>query len=229
MSAAVLKNRILGLTGGSFLESDYGAERFTQLLASRPDIVAMDYDTAPPTVRLLQPVSDSSQPVTGQNQRIRPDLWRAMLDFSSGLTYVWKDGRAQPADSDSVQSGERVIPTITADELRAWRDDFVTALAPSLREQERLVDWVGSRGNTAALPARLRGDWNRHLKQSVYGRLVDWFGDVGVPVDLVQTRQRDSSKEERLRPFLLRAISRMSPEELAQIQLPASVVFRLFE
>ena len=106
MSVAVLKNRILDLTQGLFKESDHGATTFQDFVRQHGDILELDRNTKPP-VAILKGVSPEPESTPQRTAvRIRADLWRAVLDFSSHRRYVW-DGEehvARPDDGRDVRT-----------------------------------------------------------------------------------------------------------------------------
>src|SRR5262245_29507279 len=90
MTVPVLKNRLLLVTEGTFRESDFGAVSFRDFLKRLPGgVVPLDESQNPAVVQL---VTDEI-PHRGEHRpffpRIRPDLWRAVLDYSSGRRYSW--------------------------------------------------------------------------------------------------------------------------------------------
>src|SRR5262249_7211649 len=123
MTIAVLKNRLLTLTNREFHESHYGVHTMRDFVGLARDTVNIDSSTYPPIVTLLSAETEQieKRPVT--KSRVRPDLWRAVLDYSHGYTFVWdtdtKSAReALPADAFPV------LPTISENELRSWRTSF---------------------------------------------------------------------------------------------------------
>ena len=88
MTSAVLKSRMLDITGNNFSEVDYGYSNFTEFLFAHADLISIDTSRLPPIVRFLE--ADSHADATGEENstefrgRIRRDLWMATLDYSSG-------------------------------------------------------------------------------------------------------------------------------------------------
>src|SRR5271157_2021777 len=92
MTIPVLKNRLLLLTNKTFKEADFGATSFRDFLNKIPDTVRVD-DNSPPGFVILRSAAPERHERSSQSafrgERIRPDLWRAVLDYSSGRKYVW--------------------------------------------------------------------------------------------------------------------------------------------
>ena len=93
MTTAVLKNRLLDLTGRRFNEAQYGATSFMEFVSHFPDILQADDSVFPPIVELYGGNADRKSSLGGDHTQgayhIRSDLWQAALDYSSGTTYVW--------------------------------------------------------------------------------------------------------------------------------------------
>ena len=54
MTSAVLKSRMLNITGNNFNEAYYGYSNFTEFLFAHADLVSVDTSKLPPMVRLLE-------------------------------------------------------------------------------------------------------------------------------------------------------------------------------
>ncbi len=106
MTSAVLKNRIPGLTGQEFDEKNYGARTFFRLLSRLPDLAEVEGARAPHIVKSAQasdwqPQEESHRlelEITGGNPaidwrqiRVRRDLWRAVMDYTTGARYVFDE------------------------------------------------------------------------------------------------------------------------------------------
>ena len=183
MLVAVLRNRLLQLTNRSFKTQDLGASSLVELVSRYTDLVAIDRTAKPVVIEWHGPLA---APAPGAG-RVRPDLWRAILDVTSGLQYEWDvaAGYARPvAKADPT----RKLPTVDAATLVTWREAFATAhgsTLPDLREREQLRTWVGAALGRQGLPAALRRPWSDYLKGEVVARLTSWFQDSGYePPDL---------------------------------------------
>lgn len=228
MTAGVLKNRILQATAREFDESTFGVGSFTRLLHLIPDLVELDDTARPPLVRLLaqMPPATGGGNVVGMG-RLRPDLWDAVLDYSSGGVYIWDGARAVNVGANEAE-GRLQLPTITSAVMAAWRRDFAD------KHQERDLDeWVERRLGTMALPADLRRSWNLTLKSKVLEILKQWFVEQGLqlPADAssdptARPSAKDSHEAEELRRFLLRCVAVMRPSELRAMQVPVAVALR---
>lgn len=240
MTVAVLKNRLLKISERSFNEADYGSRTMSEFVRNYPDILVFDDSTRPPRVSLRAGSVGVPTPVPGDQNRIRPDLWSAIIDYQSGDIYVWDGLIARPVDTSSTAGEEEsipVLPTLTIREFDDWRRRFIERAAeltsddPAATEQARR--WVENRLGTRYLPASLRTPWNRDLKQLVVDRLVSWFGEQGIspPSDLLQTRpttRRQVVGADTLRQLVLRCVRVMTEDELRQLSLPPSAVLRAY-
>jgi hypothetical protein len=237
MTAGVLKNRLLLLTSGAFDERDYSANSFTGFLRAFPDLVEVDAAFAPPRVVLkefapLRDVVAASRPAP--RPRIRPDLWRAVVDFSSGIEYVW-DSRTARARPKNEASGEDLptIPTLTPGELRDWRRSFLEndASARQYANDPEVQAWLLENLSTSALPRALRGPWNKEMSRLLEQRLRDWFAGQKLepPGDLVgiaPSETRLSSEDDDLRSIAIDVVSHMTADELRRLSFPAEAVLR---
>lgn len=230
MSVAVLKNRLLDLTERSFRETDYGASTFQEFVRLHDDILELDTTTTPP-VATLRGVSVESLPsLELRSLRIRSDLWMAVLDFSSGNTYVW-DPVQRLATSADVSGPE--IPTITTDTFNQWKRAFASTVddVDDAVSDERLSEWTKHRRPASFLPPPLRQRWMGHLKAAVQEHLVAWFNeqDLEPPSDLLKPSDTGgaSTPSGHLRKRLIDCLLTMTPQELERVQIPASVLLRL--
>jgi len=185
MLVAVLKNRLLQLTNRSFREEDFGATSLIDLLARYKDLVTVDLTSRPVMIEWLgAPAIVGASPLVG---RVRADLWRATLDFSSGAAYVW-DADAQlarPVQHDPAHRPALGIPTVDAATLASWRDAFVREHGQALDDpcdRDRLQTWAAHSLGSQGLPRALRALWNDHLKREVVARLTSWFTAAGYPM-----------------------------------------------
>lgn len=234
MTTAVLKNRLLQATNGSFDESHYGATSMRDFAASLPDLLTIDDTTRPPTVRIRE--EGGSEPADRVNPgvKIRPDLWRAIVDYSVGHAWSWTGERAVPAHETDTQM--RQLPTLSPQELATWRQEFVEQQASQATPHDavRLAQWTSSSGATAQLPPALRPAWNERLKRQVLARLEQWFADAGIPAppDLLVPAAREASAVRRapssgsLRELIVSCVGHMSEAELELLLLPAGAVHR---
>lgn len=238
MTTAVLKNRLLNLTGRAFKEVDYGATNFTAFVRRYPDLIALDESSTPPKVVLI---GDVSTAVVGEaaiaGRRIRPDLWTAVVDYQSGDSYLWNGTEVVASDAVDNDTEELPkIPTVSREEMREWRERFATNFISGLQEDDEKVTrvrrWDSDFLPTKELPAEARAVWNDELKQRVISRLVDWFREKSLtpPIDLVQQRPQAhrvvSSETAQLRELILRCVRAMNDEELRGLKLPPAAVLR---
>ena len=177
MLVAVLRNRLLQLTNRSFKTQDLGASSLVELVSRYGDLVAIDRTVRPMVIEWR----GSLPALAPEVGRVRPDLWRAVLDLTSGLQYEW-DVAAGYARSVVKADPARRLPTVDAVTLVTWREAFATAQdakLPDLRDREQLQAWVGAALGRQGLPAALRRAWSDYLKSEVVTRLKSWFHDSG--------------------------------------------------
>jgi hypothetical protein len=181
MIVAVLKNRLLQLSDRTFREQDFGAASLLELTARYPDLVAIDRSAKPVVIEWIGPRTLGAD--TGQTRRVRSDLWRAALDFSSGLEYEWNTAAGDARPVEHADPGRR-LPTVTPETLARWRAAFVVDHAPAVAsgDRERLQQWAVQAFGSQGLPRPLRARWNEHLKHQVIGHLTVWFAASGQPV-----------------------------------------------
>ena len=228
MSVAVLKNQLLDLTERTFREIDHGASTFLEFVRQHGDLLEVDSGTTPPVAILKGVRAESLSGVEfGAPWRIRADLWRAVLDFTSGRKYFWDPDR-KFATSDGVSELE--IPTITADTFNDWKRAFAETVEDAA-SNERLSDWAEHRRPASFLPPWLRRRWIGHLKTEVHKRLEAWFGEQGMELPSDFLKRPDPGGEStpggHLRNRLIDCLRTMTPHELERVQIPASVLLRL--
>lgn len=242
MSSAVLKNRILDLTGRAFEEAEFGVSSFRAWLGLFKDVIAVDDSRRPPWVRLLDPgesatdSEDDRSPARAdlalpERWRIRSDLWRAVTDIDAVGHWFWDGEFAQSATAVGHAEARELkpLPTVSSDELRAWRAAFASS-TPSPASKVSLERWVAAMLPDAALPYHVRGQWIAALKRNVLVRLRDWFAtrELTPPVDLVEETTSRTREEpvEQLRSLVIRCVQEMTRSELEALALPPAVVLR---
>jgi hypothetical protein len=236
MTVAVLKNRLLTLTGRAFKEADYGARTMSDLVRLLPDLVLLDESTPNPIVRLLPLSASEGPPELGPTSRVRRDLWNSVVDYRSGRTFVWDGQSARPAQVDDPELPN--LPTQGPDEIDAWRrhfvDDHAADLGDDSEAQARARRWADERLPTATLPPLLRNQWNAELKRRVVETLLRWFSESRqkVPNDLIQSyrslpvREQQGVPTDELRELVLRCVRAMTAEELRELRIPPAVYLR---
>ncbi|WP_432065076.1 hypothetical protein [Streptomyces sp. C10-9-1] len=238
MTTAVLKNRLLDLTGRAFKESDYGARNIADFVTSFPDLVTLDRSAIPPKVTLI----DSSR-IKGPSLtrgRIRSDLWRAIIDYRSDSSYYWNGAQALPLDPEfaDTQGGNWKIPTISHGEMESWRQDFRENLpeVANLNDQEleQVETWESHTLPTTELPPLVRGLWNEYLNERVTKRLKEWFSENSLPLPENMLHRRSPHRDAapvgvaQLRELILRTVRAMTETELRSMALPPAAVLRAF-
>lgn len=254
MPTAVLKNRILTLTSRHFREVDYGADSFLDLLKRIPDVIEVRKEGAyniavlkdrpkggaPDAAIVVKDESgEGAKPANAavnlNDFAVRPDLWDAVVDFSSGSRYWWADGRT--VTSADPLPGSHQLPTLTEEEERQWRRDFAAEMSRMLfdpRDAQRLEDWTERGLGSFSLPGGLRRLWNVRLKLSVGKRLSDWFAAQGLtaPEDLLvpsaaSHAQRAADEEDALREFIVACVSLMTTAQMRSLNIPVDVAMKV--
>ena len=226
MTVAVLKNRLLDLTDRTFNESDYGAVTFQEFVEKHADILSLD-ETTTPAIAIFKGVSPENDTAPS---RIRPDLWRAALDFSSDEDYFWDAVRKEAVTAVGDTAPGPKIATIAVEKFDEWKHDFAARLGDN-EPHDRVVEWVDNRRPATLLPSELRHRWNGYLKEKVKEHLLTWFGQQNVepPADLLRpwdSGDRTTGSED-LRRRLIACLRYMTKEELERVQIPASVLLRM--
>ena len=173
MTTPVLKNRLLQRTERRFGVSTYGASNLLELLARCGDLVSIDRTTKPTTVEWLQ---GGHPDAIVPKERVRPNLWHAILDYSSGREYEWDPATGQARPTETADPA-RKLPTVTRETFGQWRSEFGDAHRAELTteaEQKRLDEWVAAGLSTQFLPPALRGAWNSFLKERVAVRVKEY-------------------------------------------------------
>ncbi|MFH9765873.1 hypothetical protein ACH4N4_14300 [Streptomyces microflavus] len=242
MTTAVLKNRLLDLTERAFNEADYGARTISELVEKFPDLVALNKDTKPPKVSLInisQLERGTPYPARVTRGRIRPDLWRAIIDYRSGSSYYWDGTQAVPMNTEFAEErGLEKLPTLLREEMKSWRDNFRKNL-PRLAtldtsEAEQVNNWVDQSLPTSELPIQARSLWNDSLNDQVVDRLRKWFRERSLPTPDGMTQQRPTHRDAppvgvaQLRELILRCVRSMTEAELRTMALPPAAVLRAF-
>jgi hypothetical protein len=233
MTTAVLKNRLLALTDGAFDETNYGVRTVRDFVKLASDVVRLDESSVPPVLALREeePVRLEAEPPS--KTRVRPDLWRAVLDFTHG-PFVWEP-ESQRAREALPTDNLPIMPTLSADELRAWRGDFVRQHEANLDASslKQLSDWQARILSSKTLPKRLSTLWLSELKDKVAERLRSWFGEYAIqePADfllpVVTPRTPESGVElKALRLLVIDCIKVMTEQELSDLRLSPAVILR---
>lgn len=234
MTIPVLKNRILTITGGHFREAEFGASSFRDFLNRLPPgLLTLDDSQSPGFVVLNTAETITRTRPSASYPRVRSDLWRAALDYSSGRRYTWDPANHQGRLATATDTGP-FLPTATAQDLAEWRAAFAgTHSGDSAGETAtRLQRWASESLPTAFLPARLRPLWNTELKRRVEERLQRWFRENNIepPGDLVSTQEIlpiGHAEVDRLRQFVISCVKAMTKEELADLRIPAGPAMRV--
>ena len=230
MAIPVLKNRLLQITAQEFKESDFGASTFREFLQNNADVLEIDNSFLPGAVTLksAQSVPRVTSTSTPQRNRVREDLWRAILDYSSGNKYVWDTESSAAIIAPEGTEGP-FLPTISPETMTEWKTAFLAGL-PDNADDGHLKVWQTQSLPTDALPPALRVQWNRFLKHKVQSTLREWFDSHHIPQPpivhpVIPAEKRDDT--ELFREFVIKCIAQMSKEELEKLSIPSSVAFRV--
>jgi hypothetical protein len=247
MRSPVLKNRLLILTDRSFDEKALGFANFHAFVLAQSDLLQLDKSTVPPTVELvaepevaglLPPTAEpiTPTPADGRVPKIRGDLWDAVMDFSSGATYVWDPRTMKVCRGGESIPGGLVMPTVTPDEFASWRQGFAQSLNLVGDDAEKVKRWAEASLPTLALPPRLRGQWNGELKRRAGERLRHWFDQqhLQIPDDWqvsassgrMQAVGGAGAPGEALRELVLDFVRSMTVAELEELRLPPAALLR---
>jgi hypothetical protein len=230
MTTAVLKNRLLQMSEHRFDEKSFGAESFMELLSRFPELVAIDRTTRP-TVVEWRTAGEASSAAPIVSTRVRADLWKAVLDYSSGQEYEWDPSAGQAKPVERADQSRR-LPAVDRAGLTEWRRTFISNHSARLDEHEsaRLTEWADNGLGTQFLPRELQGEWNSFLKDKVSDLLLTWFRNktfvtptVTVPISSTPTESFSAD----LRSLVHQCVDAMSVEELRTLQLPAHVLLRV--
>lgn len=253
MTTAVLKNRLLQITSGGFDLRRYDASGMRELVNRLPRLLTYADPSEPgqPGSVSLRPghLEDDGEPPAHTSLRsrtsIRPDLWRAVMDWTEHAAYVIDPAtgnarRRVPEDADTT-------PTITGipkETYLSWRTTFIDeALSRDLSDEERvsLERWRDNGGPSRALPRHLQDGWMSLLRARVHAHLVAWYEAQGIPIPADLSDDSDGSSPRtapvlsvevavsvaRLRETIQRCVREMTYEELRRLDLPAEVVARV--
>lgn len=236
MRGSVLKNRLLDLTDRRFDEADYGTERFGTFVEHLGEMLEVDYSAKPFMVELREPFrsqieSAEQAPESFSKGTIRSDLWNAIMDYSRAEGWVWDCSTAMaiPAGEGADENVGDLLPTVDRFTLQAWRIEFLKEHSAGLRghEAHQTQDWASKGLGTGALPTRLRGPWNIHMRDAVRDRLIRFFEarELEPPSDMLVQRRPQEPVDE-LRSFIRRCIALMGEQELSELRIPADIAMR---
>lgn len=246
MPLPVLKNRLLALTGGDFHEWDYGWPNLRFLPRAYPDLLELDASTphgaalyvASPVVSGVENAHNASSdvhvasPLAGGGRRIREDLWNAVVDYRSGLNYVWDPGRARAVGIEGTDNENRpTFPTIHADDVRAWRAEcarkWVSLNGDAVHDS--IEAWVDD--PRVRVSHRFLETWRADQRERVAARIAEFFESAGVPTpaDAFPSASPPEKPALTARELVRLAAEVMSDSEIDSLQLPVRVVFRALQ
>ncbi|MBA3973881.1 MAG: hypothetical protein C0504_06645 [Candidatus Solibacter sp.] len=232
MAIPVLKNRLLQMTNREFSETAYGARTFREFIDMQTETLRVE-DAPHPGFVVLKSAESEFEAGDATSRRVpdvAPDLWRAMLDFSSGNKYVWDESRRAARQAVEGEDG-LTLPSLTREELDTWREEFVREHPPEEEDSANLVDvWRTKRLPTKALPPALQKVWSSYLKGKVQARLTSWFAEnhLAEPSrEEVSARVGPPDQQvEQLRRFVITCVGRMTRQELEDLRISPAVALR---
>lgn len=245
MTTAVLKNRILDATDRTFKERDYGVSTILEFVHLFPDLLSVDSASTPPLVTLTateslpEPSSSEHEEATHRrNPRVRPDLWRAIVDYRSENSYVW-DTVARIARVADAEDANPKLPTLSSDTVARMRVKFAEEVKATGITEQILNEWLERNYSNKFLPSPLRGQWAGFFRQEVLDRIRRFFdeNELTLPDDLLTEEPRQPAKAvnssvsndtelTRLRALVQRCVAVMTKEELTDLRLSPSVMAR---
>ncbi len=239
MTTAVLKNRLLDITGREFYEGQYGALSFRDFVLQHSEALTLDESQFPPIAELRAPYTDrlASELPHGKWEiyRVRPDLWKAAVDYSSGTRYVW-DAALVEAKPATAFDNRPSIDTITLAAQRGWRSEFAAEVQESRSltadESSQIQVWAAQQLGTSALPSQLIPRWGRVFRDKVHDHLRRWFQQSGLepPRNLTLAvkvhESRGDSYTDEVRRLAIDTVRCMTREELYKLSLPIGAILR---
>lgn len=241
MPLPVLKNRLLTLTNGAFHEWDYGWPNLRFLPRAFPDLLTLDpttphgaavYIAAPDlTVRSDTKASGSTLRVSTastEGRRIREDLWNAVVDYRSGLTYIWDINQRRAAGIDGeAETGTPVFPTISQDEVGAWRRECARKWAQLNGDADNEVIEAWVENPRTRVPQRFVNSWRTDQRDRVAAIIQDFFrsAQLDLPSDAFPP-SKPTRTELTARELVRLAAQVMTDTEVDALQLPVGAVLR---
>lgn len=241
-TASEVRLRMATETNHAFSQESLGFQKFREFLRAAERVGIVTLVDRPGDIYVVP--ADSAQRET--TQRLRSDVWRAVIDWSKG-PYVWNTLTRQAAPQtstslDSKNTGDELIsmPKLEAraqlDLLRRFLEglDFDSELRSSLLEglkDETSISQTVRRIKN--LRPDLARDWSFELRRSVDHLVEEWCAGDGrlARSELYEdpTVQRHSGQSETskvsLRALVHRAIDRMSDDELRSLSFPVGFLF----
>ncbi len=233
MTIAVLKNRLLTLTDGQFQETAFGAPTMRDFVKRASEIVRIDETGNLPVVVLLGEEPAELPSELPPRIRVRDDLWRAIVDYSRNSTFVW-DPEGNYARAGSPTDNLPILPTITENELREWRQSFADRHSAGLDEPiiSHLQAWREHILPSRVLPRPLSEAWLTELSSKVLSRLRSWFAENNLkePSDLIfnlaKQKPQGRGDLDALRNLIIGCVEVMDEDELSELRFPPGIYLR---
>lgn len=158
-----------------------------------------------------------------RGQRIRGDLWGAVMDKDPEVSHCWDRGGVYQCRSNSKGL---VLPKLSEDDLRQFRREFADQ-----HPERSLQKWVDDYRRVSLL-REIRGEWYEYLKSKVFDILNDWFKEnmIDPPKDMltpiVDRKETKNSSLSFTRDKLRSLIDAATEQELSMLMIPAGLVVR---
>lgn len=207
-TAAGVKSEMRILSGNGFDNTPLGYASFRDFLraAEQRGAVTTVAPGAPGADMLVLLPDEPPPPGSRRTVIVRPDLWRAFMDWSPGRLHVYDrvtdralDVAAEPAPLEpelhaavrgvAAAGDDRYVPVpgVDADEQLAWAAEFAGSVAGAARDKIRAA--LTNPRPLAALAEAMREDpqtsaaWQHERQDRVLQRIEAWSSERGLTVD----------------------------------------------
>lgn len=180
-----------------------------------------------------------NEPVKFQGATLHPDLWRAIQDWTEGVSYAFDRTTHRTAPiTDVVPEGTVQIPAVDRDQTIGWMREFaarrdgeqLTALNAALDEG----DPVAAFHRVIRATDDLKRRWNRHLRRRVLDTAVAWASENAIslpdiflpthsatsPLSPVRVDAVESLEDEALRRRIIDVLGALPLHELLRLPIP---------
>jgi hypothetical protein len=151
------------------------------------------------SIDLAPGVSAGSTPQAGRVlERINSDLWRAMLSWNVGKSYVFDRATRRPiALSAPATESDLPLPVVTREQQLDWMRQFSATEGDSVIREALLTGLASDepvRGFSAVMREEHGVDrrWKRYLRTRVLDRATEWARAAGIPFEDLEGTPRPS-------------------------------------